>query len=460
MLDGALPHSIEAEQALLGAVLISNRALERIPGRFGPEHFHVPLHARIWSVVAERYREGKVATPVTIKLLFAEDEDFQKAGGPGYLAGLVSCGTTPAGAADHAETILELAERRGLIDICQTALAGARSPDIDYRAARAQLEAAILSDDPSGSDEAVWLSDTVRQARSDIANAARERVSLAGLPLHIEGVDDFLGLRPINLAILAGRPSMGKTALALWTAIRSAQDGLGVYFVSLEMGADEVSHRAMSMLTAQMQDPVEYERLPRTDELTERELTAITRASLELQNIPFLIAPRHVRSVGAMLADIRRAQRHLEARKAPLGLIVVDYLQLLNTDHGRRESRVVEITEISGALKAMAMQLNLPVLALSQLSRKVEDRDDKRPQLSDLRDSGAIEQDANAVIFAFREDYYVSRMEPKAGTPEHLEWQSKYDEVRGKINVIVAKNRSGRIGSVETRAQMRTNSFL
>jgi replicative DNA helicase len=461
MLDGVrIPCSVESEQALIGAVLLQNSNLERVPSAFAAASFHDPVHARMWETIKQRVESGKVVTPITLKALMSEDPGFHEIGGGGYISALVSVASTPNAVKDCAETIMEMAERRRVMDICTEGLATASRPDTDFREALAQLEASLLATEAKGPDEAQWMADVARLARLDISEAARNGVSLAGISTGIQPLDDIIGgLKPKKMVVLAGRSSMGKTAAALWMAKSAAQAGVGVYFVSREMGADELSQRMISAVSAQMGEPVAYSDMQHPDRLTERELAAITRAALQLEGIPIAVAPSHVRSVGRIMTDVRRARRKLEARGKPLGLIVVDYLQLLHSDSGRRENRTVEVSEISAALKALAMELGVPVLALSQLSRKVEERDDKRPQLSDLRESGSIEQDADTVIFVFREEYYIERMQPEPGSPEHVEWRQRLQESRGKVDFIVGKNRGGPVETAKAFVQISTNSF-
>lgn len=460
MLDAALPCNVELEQALLGAVLLANSNMERIPSSFTAEHFHDPVHQRIWSAIKQRVESDQMVTPITLKALMAGDAGLAALGGAGYLSALVTIASIPAAVPEYARTIMEMAERRRIMGICSEGLSSLSRPDVDYREALSQIEAALLASEARGPDAASWLADTSRVTRFDITQAAREGVSLAGLSTGIFKVDETLGgMKPGNLVILAGRPSMGKTAAGLWTALRAAQSGVGTYFVTLEMSEDELSRRAISAVSTQIGCPIAYADMQRPDQMGKREVDAMARAQVELEGVPLVMAPRHVRSVGRIMTDVRRVRRQLEARGNPLGLIVVDYLQLLRGDGARRESRVAEVSDISAALKGLAKEMDVPVLALSQLSRQVENREDKRPMLSDLRESGSIEQDADAVIFVFREDYYVERMEPRWGTPEHRDWEGRMSEVRGRIEFITAKNRHGAIGSVEVMAQIHTNSF-
>lgn len=461
MLDGVrTPQSVESEQALIGAILLANSSLEKVPSSFGAESFHDPVNARMWAAIKQRIESGKIVTAITLKALMAEDPGFHEAGGANYLGHIMQVAATPSTVKSYAETIMEMAERRAFMELCGQGLVSASRADLDFREVRSQIEASLLASEPGGPDAAMSIGDASRMAAFDIAQAAREGVSLAGLSTGFQAVDDTLGgMKPGNLVILAGRPSMGKTASAVWTALRSAQSGVGTYFVTLEMSEDELSRRAISAVSAQINQPIAYADMQHPDKMTERDVAAIRRSQLELGNLPLIMAPRHVRSVGRIMTDVRRAKRKLEARGHPLGLIIVDYLQLLRSDGARRDNRVAEVSDISAALKGLAKEMDVPVLALSQLSRQVESREDKRPMLSDLRESGSIEQDADSVIFVFREDYYIERAEPKGGTPEHMDWRQRMDEVKGRVDFIVAKNRHGAIGTAKVMAQIHTNSF-
>jgi replicative DNA helicase len=451
----APPHNFEAEQALLGAILVNNEACDRVSSFLKPEHFFDALHGRIYDHAAKLIWAGKRATPITLKTFFQGDEPVGDLTVPQYLGRLAANATTIINAEDYGRTIYDLAIRRDLIQIGEGMVNTAYDAPIDAPPAvqiedteQKLYELAETGKYGSGFEPfTTALTDAIDMA----ANAYRRDGGLSGLATGFTDLDGKMGgLQPSDLIIVAGRPSMGKTALATNIAYHVAQshrrdpdsqaplDGAVVGFFSLEMSAEQLATRIISE-----QAYIPSERI-RRGRIESEEFDRIVEVSQELQNLPLYIDQTGGITVAQLAARARRLKRQRD-----VGLIVVDYLQLLSGSTRRAaEGRVQEVSEITTGLKALAKELHVPVLALSQLSRQVEQREDKRPQLADLRESGSIEQDADVVLFVFREEYYVERRQPRENTEEHKQWQQEMDLVTGKAEVIIGKQRHGPTGTV------------
>ncbi|HLT78291.1 MAG TPA: replicative DNA helicase [Ferrovibrio sp.] len=445
------PHNLDAEQELLGAILINNEAAMKVSGFLRPEHFFHEAHRRIYDASLTLIERGEIANPVTLKAYFERDDVLAKVGGPAYLARLAAAATTVINAEDYARVIFDLALRRELIGIGEDMVNRAYDPKVEEPATE-QVEAAEqrlfrLADEGRSEGGFVSFKDSLKQSINMI-DAAHKKGGLSGVTTGLKDLDRMLGgLHPSDLIILAGRPSMGKTALVTNMAFNAAKayfetggrEGAPVAFFSLEMSSEQLATRILSEQTR-----IQSERLRRgevTDEEFARELIPKSRL---LEQVPFFID-----DTGAISISLLRSRARRLKRTHNIGLIVVDYLQLVRGANTRRnDNRVQEISEVTQALKALAKDLNVPVIALSQLSRAVESRDDKRPQLADLRESGAIEQDADVVMFVFREEYYEMRKQPSEGTPEHAAWQEKMDRIQNLAEVIIGKQRHGPIGRV------------
>jgi len=445
------PHNLDAEQELLGAILINNDAAHRVSGFLRPEHFFNEAHRRIFEAASALIERGEIANPVTLKAYFERDELLLQVGGPAYLARLAAAATTVINAEDYARVIHDLALRRALIHVGEDMVNRAYDPKVEEDA-RGQIEGAEqelfrLADEGRSEGGFVDFKDSIGQSL-EMIDAAWKKGGLSGVTTGLKDMDGKLGgLHPSDLLILAGRPSMGKTALATNMAFNAAkayyesggEHGAPVAFFSLEMSAEQLATRILSEQTG-----IQSEKLRRGDISDDDFTHQIVPVSKQLQQIPFFIDDTGAISIALLRSRARRLKR-----TANIGLIVVDYLQLVRGSSSRRnDNRVQEISEVTQALKALAKDLNVPVLALSQLSRAVEQRDDKRPQLADLRESGAIEQDADVVMFVFREEYYEARKEPQMGTPEHQEWQDKMSRIANLGEVIIGKQRHGPIGKV------------
>ncbi|HRD76424.1 MAG TPA: replicative DNA helicase [Hyphomicrobiaceae bacterium] len=453
------PHNIEAEQALLGAIFINNESHDRVSSFLTAEHFFDPLHARIFETAAKLIAAGKQATPITLRTFFENEEPIE----PGltvplYLGKLAASATTIINARDYGQTIYDLAIRRQLITIGEEMVNQAFDTPVDHppKVQIEEAESRLFSLAETGKFGQGFLG--FREALTgaiEMANNAFKRAGgLSGISTGLADLDNKMGgLQSSDLIVLAGRPSMGKTALATNIAFNIAKafktekqtdgtekvvDGAVVGFFSLEMSAEQLATRILSE-----QSEISSEKI-RRGMIDEADFGRLVRASQEMSSVPLYID----QTGGITIAQLAARARKLK-RQRGLGLLIIDYLQLLSGSGKRSsDSRVQEVSEITTGLKALAKELNVPIIALSQLSRQVETREDKRPQLSDLRESGSIEQDADVVMFVFREEYYVERTKPAEGTPEFLTWQANMDRVHGKAEVIIGKQRHGPIGTV------------
>ncbi len=465
-----IPHNLEAEQALLGALLFDNAAFERLSDQLQARHFYEPFHSRLFAAVEDFIKKGHMAEPIVMMERFKQDSAFQELGGLRYLADLVDRAPPAANAREYGRLIYDLALRRELIRIGGDMAAGATHGDA-HRTARDQIEAAeqqlySLAETGSASSGFRPFAEALRGAVEMAAEAFSRDGGLAGLSTGLMDLDQKLGgLHPSDLLILAARPSMGKTALAVNIAFNVARNyawepqpdgtrktvnGGVVAFYSLEMSAEQLAMRLLADVSG-----VSSDRL-RKGEIDASEFGRVRDGAFEVQN-----APMHIDDTGGLsLAKLTARARRLK-RQHGLDLIVVDYLQLITVGEGgsRTDNRVQEVSQITQGLKALAKELSVPVIALSQLSRQVESREDKRPQLSDLRESGSIEQDADVVMFIYREAYYKGRAEPREGSPEHLEWQEEMDRIRNVAEVILGKQRHGPIGTVKLHFNEDTTRF-
>lgn len=449
------PHNLQAEQALLGAILLDNGAFDRVSDIITADHFFDPLHANIYETLSTVISSGRLATPMTLKPYYDNAEPISdKTTVPQYLGSLVRVAGTRHAAREYGLTILELAQRRGLIVIGEGIVESAFDATAD-KAASGIIEDAeqeLFRIAESGSRESrgeVTFAAAARKAAQAAQEACRRRGAV-GLSTGLRDLDAKLGgLCRTDLIILAGRPSMGKTALAVNIAWSIARNGnpdengevrpAPVGFFSLEMGDSQLATRVLSSVAEVSSEKIRY------GTATNDELERIVRASQDVADTPLFIDDRGGITIAQLMSRARKMRRQYG-----IELLVVDYLQLMAGKGRRGENRVQEVTEITTGLKAIAKELNIPVLALSQLSRNVETRDEKKPQLSDLRESGSIEQDADVVLFVFREEYYLERTKPSDVTsPEFSEWQRKMGAASGKAEVIIGKQRHGPVGTVE-----------
>ncbi len=468
----ALPHNLQAEQALLGTLLFDNAAYERLGDTLQGRHFYEPFHARLFDAIEEYVRKGMLAEPIVIMERFKRDPAFEELGGIRYLADLVDRAPPAANAQDYGRVVYDLALRRDLIRIGGEIgrIAHEGGDEGEPIEAREQIESAEqqlyqLAESGAPSTGFISFADALTGAVKMAAEAFERDGGLAGLSTGLTDLDRKLGgLYPSDLLILAGRPSMGKTALATNIAFNVARSyawepqpdgsrktvrGGVVAFFSLEMSAEQLAMRLLADASG-----VSSDRL-RKGEIDASEFGRVRDAAIEIQESPLHIDDTGGLSIAKLAARARRLKR-----QSGLDLIVVDYLQLVTASSGNRnDNRVQEVSMITQGLKALAKELGVPVLALSQLSRQVEQREDKRPQLSDLRESGSIEQDADVVMFVYRESYYLSRAEPREGSPEHLTWQEDMDRLKNLAECIIGKQRHGPIGTVKMSFDADTTRF-
>src|SRR5437660_9841869 len=449
----AAPHNIEAEQALLGAILVNNEAFYRVSDFLEPVHFFEPIHQEIFELASSLVRAGKVASPVTLKTFLPPDLDVAGMTPSQYLARLAAEATTVINAEDYGRTIYDLAIRRTLIIIGEDVVNVAYDAPVDLPP-REQIEDAerrLYELAETGRyDGGFQRFATALTTAVDMAARAYQRDGkLSGLATGLADIDRMMGgLQHSDLVILAGRPGMGKSALATNVAYNIAKAWRGevrpdgrtesvnggiVGFFSLEMSAPQLANRIISEQTE-----IPSHRILR-GEIDPSDFDRIAEVAREMEALPLYIDE----TGGISIAQLSARARRLKRQKG-LDLLVVDYIQLLSgSSHRAQQGRVQEVTEITTGLKALAKELNVPILALSQLSRQVESRDDKRPQLSDLRESGSIEQDADVVLFVFREEYYLKNKEPRMGTEEHFKWMAEMEMVHGKADVIIGRQSNG-----------------
>jgi len=459
----------------LGALMIDNRIVEDIQLKLFPAHFHEPIHGRIYEAILKLLDKNMVANPVTLRPLFESDEAMKTLGGPAYLAQLTGNGAALIGARDFAAQIYDLALLRELVSVGRTMAERAfdTSESVDPKSQIEEAEVALyrVAEGDGESGSVVTFAQATKAAISMAEKALNAGGGLSGVTTGLDSVNAKMGgLHHSDLLILAGRPGMGKTALATNIAynaaarwMRDAEDGIDaaksvgakVAFFSLEMSADQLATRILSE-----QSGISAENL-RMGKISQQDFRNLARAAADLETLPLFIDD----TPGLTIAALRTRARRLKRRHG-IGLIIVDYLQLLQGS-GRTSdgNRVQEISEISRGLKTLAKELNVPVLALSQLSRAVEQREDKRPQLSDLRESGSIEQDADIVLFVYREEYYVREPDrPKEGDDakifdEHAKWAAKMEKVFGISELIIAKQRHGSTGTVKLAFEARITKF-
>ncbi|MDB5599513.1 MAG: replicative helicase [Xanthobacteraceae bacterium] len=462
------PHNIEAEQALLGAILVNNEALYRVSDFLEPKHFLEAIHQQIYELASSLIRAGKVATPVTLKTFLPADADIAGLNVNQYLARLAAEATTVINAADYGRTVYELAIRRDLIRIGEDMVNVAFDAPVDL-APQSQIEDAerrLYELAETGRYEGGFqpFSRALTTAVDMAANAFMRDGKLSGLATGLRDLDAKMGgLQHSDLIIIAGRPGMGKTSLATNIAYNIAEaytseiqadghakavNGGIVAFFSLEMSAEQLATRIVAERTGIPSSVI------RRGGINEADFEKIKDVSIQLQNLPFFVDESGGLSIAQLAARARRLKR-----QRGLDCIVIDYIQLLSGSGKRSDNRVQEVTEITTGLKALAKELNVPVVALSQLSRQVENREDKRPQLSDLRESGSIEQDADVVMFVYREEYYLANREPRPGTEGYAKWMTDMAAVHGKAEVIIGKQRHGPTGTVELQFDANVTRF-
>jgi replicative DNA helicase len=465
----SLPQNVEAEAALLGALMIDNRLVEDIQLKLKPHHFFEPLHGRIYESILRLTDSNRIANPVTLRPLFESDEAIKEVGGPAYLAQLTGSGAAVIGARDFAEQIYDLALLRALIGVGRDLVEGALDTSEDVaplaQIERAETELYKVAEEGGAEGKAKSFGEATKEALQLAEKALNSGGHLSGITTGLDSLNSKIGgLHKSDLVIVAGRPGMGKSSLATNIAFASAQrllrdneDGIdpaksagaGVALFSLEMSADQLATRVLAE-----QSGISSENL-RMGRISQQEFRSLARAAAELQSLPLYIDD----TPGLTIAALRARARRLKRQKG-IGMVIIDYLQLLQgTGKNSNDNRVQEISEISRGLKQLAKELDVPVVALSQLSRAVEQREDKRPQLSDLRESGSIEQDADIVLFIYREDYYLAAKQPADDHPDAPAWKEQMERAWGLAEIIVAKQRHGSTGKIRVKFESRILKF-
>ncbi len=443
------PSNLEAEQALLGSILINNDIIDEISSIVNSSIFYDPAHVKIYEVIENLNNKGMIANPITLKNFFEKDNMLNEVGGTEYLVKLTRFSSSSKQAIDYARIIHEMYLRRELIMISEKLSSETLSSSQEHNAENIieNTEKSLfdLAERGTFSQSFLKFNQALDQTIEMATVAMQNEQGIVGVPTGLTDLDEKLGgLHKSDLIILAGRPSMGKTALATNIAFYASQNILkrqeksSVAFFSLEMSSEQLSTRILSEQARIRSDDI------RRGKVSEEEINRYIETSRNIYNLPLYIDETPAITIATLSNRARRIKRLFG-----LSLVVVDYIQLMRSSSNKNDGRVQEISEITQGLKALAKELSVPVLALSQLSRAVEQRDDKQPQLADLRESGSIEQDADVVMFVYREAYYLERKQPKLGSIEHAEWQSKMNDVNGLADIILGKQRHGPTGTVK-----------
>ncbi|MDC1092663.1 replicative DNA helicase [Pelagibacteraceae bacterium] len=449
--DNTQPSNLEAEQALLGSILVNNDILDEISTIVNSNIFYDPAHIKIYEVIESLNNKGMIANPITLKNYFEKDNMLNEVGGTEYLVKLTRFSGSSKQAIDYAKIIHEMYLRRELVQISNklssdTLNANSQEQNAEFIIESTEKSLFDLAERGSFSQSFLKFNQALDQTIEMATLAMKSDQGIVGVPTGLTDLDEKLGgLHKSDLVILAGRPGMGKTALATNIAYHAAQnlssreEKSSIAFFSLEMSSEQLSTRILSEQARIKSDDI------RRGKVTESEINRYIETSRNIYDLPLYIDETPAITISTLSNRARRIKR-----LHGLSLIVVDYIQLMRAPNSnRQDNRVQEVSEITQGLKALAKELKVPVLALSQLSRAVESRDDKKPQLSDLRESGSIEQDADVVMFVYREAYYLENKQPKLGSIEHAEWQSKMNDVNGLADIILGKQRHGPTGTVK-----------
>ena len=448
-IENKQPSNLEAEQALLGSILVNNDIIDEVSSIISSAIFYDPAHVKIYEVIESLNNKGMIANPITLKNFFEKDNMLNDVGGTEYLVKLTRFSGSPKQAVDYAKIIHEMYLRRELVLISDKLSADTLNANSQEQNAENIIEGTEkslfdLAERGSFSQSFLKFNEALDQTIEMATLAMKSDQGIVGVPTGLADLDEKLGgLHKSDLVILAGRPGMGKTALATNIAYHAAQNLLSrqekssIAFFSLEMSSEQLSTRILSEQARIKSDDI------RRGKVTETEINRYIETSRNIYNLPLYIDETPAITISTLSNRARRIKRLFG-----LSLIVVDYIQLMRGSGNSRDGRVQEISEITQGLKAMAKELKIPVVALSQLSRAVEQRDDHKPQLSDLRESGSIEQDADVVMFVYREAYYLERKEPRPATVEHAEWQAKMNEVSNLAELIIGKQRHGPTGNI------------
>jgi len=440
-----LPNNIEAEQAVIGSILVSNEIFDDVSIILKSQNFFDPMHQKIYSAIEKLIFSGMLANPITLKNFFENEKDDLNI--PDYLIKITKFSSSSRQAMEYSRLIYDLFVKRELIKISENLSFTAKSNDLekDGKTIIEDTEKTLfdLAEKGNFNSTLIKFDEAMRQTIEMASSAYKNEEGIVGVPTGLTELDDRLGgLHKSDLVIIAGRPSMGKTALATNIAFNAArkmqEDGKKscVAFFSLEMSSEQLSTRIIAEQSRIKSNDI------RRGKISEEQFDKFLETSKNISELPLYIDETPAISIAALSNRARRIKRLFG-----LELIVIDYIQLMRANYAR-EGRVQEISEITQGLKALAKELSVPVLALSQLSRAVEQRDDKKPLLSDLRESGSIEQDADVVMFVYRQAYYLQGQEPRAATVEHAEWQAKMNEVSHLAEIIIGKQRHGPTGNI------------
>ena len=447
-----VPYNLEAEQGILGILLLNNRYMEHVSDYLRSFHFADAIHGKIYEGITRFAERGQIADPITLKDYFDREKGLESVGGAKYLVDLASSVLSMSSISDYGRLIYDLYLRRELLNIGQDVCVQAKVYDFEVSAVqqieKAEKQLFDLATKGQTGGGLVEFNVAITEALRMAELAFKRDSHIVGVTSGLIDMDKWLGgLHPSDLLILAGRPSMGKTALATNIAFNAAKaalkgDGGGapVAFFSLEMSSEQLASRILASEAGVSSDKI------RKGEISASDFPKFVEVTREFQDLPLYIDDTPAITVSAIRNRARRMQR-----QHGLGLIVIDYLQLIEAGGSKKgpTNRVQEISDISRGLKAIAKEIGVPVIALSQLSRAVEQRDDKRPQLSDLRESGSIEQDADVVMFVYREEYYLERKKPTEGTEKYVEWQAEMNRTYKQAEVIIAKQRHGPVGTIK-----------
>ena len=452
-----LPNNIEAEQAVIGSILVSNDIFDEISTIISSINFYDPMHQKIYEAIESLVYKGMLANPITLKNYFEDEKDDLNV--PEYLVKITKFSTSVRQAVEYSKIIYDMFVRRELIKISEQTIDSAKLNELDTNGQtiieNSERLLFDLAEKGSFNSSLVKFDEAMKQTIEMASAAYKNEEGIVGVPTGLRDLDDKLGgLHQSDLIIIAGRPSMGKTSLATNIAFNAAQKlqdsgkKSSIAFFSLEMSSEQLSTRIISEQARISSNDI------RRGRISDEQFDKFLETSKNIAELPLYIDETPAISIAAMSNRARRIKRLFG-----LDMIVVDYIQLMRGTTYNKDGRVQEISQITQGLKAIAKELGVPVVALSQLSRQVEQRDDHKPQLADLRESGSIEQDADVVMFVYREGYYLSRKEPREATVEHAEWQAKMNEVAHLAQIIIGKQRHGPIGNVTLEFEERFTKF-
>ena len=442
-----LPNNIEAEQAVIGSILVSNDIFDEVNTIISSINFYDPMHQKIFDAIESLIYKGMLADPITLKNYFEDEKDDINV--PEYLVKVTKFSTPVRQAVEYSKIIYDMFVRRELIKISEETIDSAKLNDLDTSGQtiieNSERQLFDLAEKGSFSSSLIKFDDAMKQTIEMASAAYKNEEGIVGVPTGLRDLDDKLGgLHQSDLIIIAGRPSMGKTSLATNIAFNAAQKlqdsgkKSSIAFFSLEMSSEQLSTRIISEQARISSNDI------RRGRISDDQFDKFLETSKNIAELPLYIDETPAISIAALSNRARRIKRLFG-----LDMIVVDYIQLMRGTTFNKDGRVQEISQITQGLKAIAKELAVPVVALSQLSRQVEQRDDHKPQLADLRESGSIEQDADVVMFVYREAYYLERKQPKLGSIEHAEWQSKMNDVNGLADIILGKQRHGPTGTIK-----------